>query len=236
VSPITVITGAAGALGSALASSLVARGHRIAAVDVPQAAARLAELASSLGGSCEVFPMDISDPAAWAEALPRLASSLGQPTGAALVAGGWRGGPGVHEAGSEDAFHAMVRMNLDTAFQTLHALLPGMVAQGNGSVVVVGSRAVDRPWTSGGAAAYAASKAGVVALAQAAAAEVLGKGVRINAVLPSVIDTPANRRDMPAADPALWVSPASLSAVIAFLLSDDAIDISGAAIPVYGKS
>jgi NAD(P)-dependent dehydrogenase (short-subunit alcohol dehydrogenase family) len=102
--------------------------------------------------------------------------------------------------------------------------------------VVIGSRAVERPWTSGGAAAYAASKAAVVTLAQAIAAEVLAHGVRVNAVLPSIIDTPANRSGMPGADPSAWVSPESLSRVIAFLLSDDARDVSGAAIPVYGRA
>jgi NAD(P)-dependent dehydrogenase (short-subunit alcohol dehydrogenase family) len=130
----------------------------------------------------------------------------------------------------------MVGTNLDTAERSLRALLPGMVARGGGSVVVIGSRAVERPWTSAGAAAYAATKAAVVALAQAIAAEVLEHGVRVNAVLPSVIDTAANRSAMPDADPSRWVSPSSLAGVIGFLLSDDARDVSGAAIPVYGRA
>jgi len=130
----------------------------------------------------------------------------------------------------------MIARNLETVHGALRALLPTMTEQRAGSVVVVGSQAVERPWMSAGAAAYAASKAAVVALAQAAAAEVLENGVRINAVLPSTIDTPANRAAMPKADPARWVAPESLSRVIAFLLSDDARDISGAALPVYGRS
>jgi NAD(P)-dependent dehydrogenase (short-subunit alcohol dehydrogenase family) len=111
-----------------------------------------------------------------------------------------------------------------------------MVARANGSVVVVGSRAVERPWTSANATAYAATKAGVVAMAQAAAVEVLEHGVRINAILPSTLDTPANRRAMPDADPARWVTTSSVAGVIAFLLSDAARDISGAAIPLYGRA
>lgn len=236
MAPITVITGAAGALGSALTRTLVTRGHKVAAIDTSQAAQRLEQLASPLGESVAVFPMDITQPAGWHEVLPRITQTLGAPTGAALIAGGWRGGAGLADAKDDEVYRAMISMNLDTAYQTISALLPGMVQRGAGSIVVVGSRAVERPWTSTGAAAYAASKAGVVALAEAIAAEVVSKGVRVNAVLPSVIDTPANRRDMPDADPSLWVSSESLSGVIAFLLSDEARDISGAALPVYGRS
>jgi NAD(P)-dependent dehydrogenase (short-subunit alcohol dehydrogenase family) len=101
---------------------------------------------------------------------------------------------------------------------------------------VVGARAAVRPETSAGAAAYAASKAAVVALAQAAAAEVLKHGVRVNAVLPSILDTPANRAGIPGADFTRWVSVDSLAGVIQFLLSDAARDITGAAIPVYGRA
>jgi NAD(P)-dependent dehydrogenase (short-subunit alcohol dehydrogenase family) len=111
-----------------------------------------------------------------------------------------------------------------------------MVVRGRGSIVVVGSRAAAQPATSARSAAYAASKAAVVALAQAVAAEVLDHGVRVNAVLPSTMDTPANRASMPKVDPSRWVSLSSAAGVIAFLLSDDARDISGAALPLYGRA
>ncbi|MGD0529244.1 MAG: SDR family oxidoreductase, partial [Polyangiaceae bacterium] len=116
------------------------------------------------------------------------------------------------------------------------ALLPPMVAKKHGSIVVMGSRAAVEPATSAGSAAYAASKAAVVALAQAVAAEVLSAGVRVNAVLPSTMDTPANRAAMPKVDPAKWVSLPSAAGVVAFLLSDEARDISGVALPVYGRA
>jgi NAD(P)-dependent dehydrogenase (short-subunit alcohol dehydrogenase family) len=118
----------------------------------------------------------------------------------------------------------------------MRALLPAMVAAKDGSVVLVGSRAGIQPWTSAGAAAYAASKAAVIALAQAAAQEVLESGVRVNVVLPSTMDTHANRKSMPKADPSKWVTTDSVAAVIAFLFSDASKDVSGAAIPVYGRS
>jgi NAD(P)-dependent dehydrogenase (short-subunit alcohol dehydrogenase family) len=130
----------------------------------------------------------------------------------------------------------MLSLNLDSARYAISALLPKMIARGGGSVVVIGSRAVERPWESKGAAAYAAAKSALVAYARTVAAEALDQGVRVNAVMPSVIDTAANRADMPNADAARWVAPRSLSAVIAFLLSDDARDVSGAVIPVYGRA
>jgi NAD(P)-dependent dehydrogenase (short-subunit alcohol dehydrogenase family) len=117
----------------------------------------------------------------------------------------------------------------------LQALLPRLVAAKSGSVVAVGSRVAVRPWEGAHAAAYAASKAALIALVQAAAGEVLADGVRINAVLPSTIDTAANRAAMPKSDHSQWVSIESLCGVIAFLLSDAARDISGAALPVYGR-
>jgi NAD(P)-dependent dehydrogenase (short-subunit alcohol dehydrogenase family) len=111
-----------------------------------------------------------------------------------------------------------------------------MVAAKDGSIVVVGSRAAVQPWTSAGAAAYAASKAAVVALAQTVAQEVLAYGVRVNAILPSTLDTPANRKAMPDADPSKWVPTDRVAAVIAFLFADGSRDVSGAALPVYGRS
>ncbi|HSI03869.1 MAG TPA: SDR family oxidoreductase, partial [Myxococcota bacterium] len=100
----------------------------------------------------------------------------------------------------------------------------------------VGARPVELPGTAGTAAEYAAAKSAVVALARAAAAEALTSRVRINAVLPSIIDTPPNRKAMPGAKHDTWVSPASLADVIGFLLSDSARDVSGAMIPVYGRA
>jgi NAD(P)-dependent dehydrogenase (short-subunit alcohol dehydrogenase family) len=114
------------------------------------------------------------------------------------------------------------------------AVLPHMKKQKNGRIVNVGSRAAVVP--EAGMAAYSIAKAGVVAFTQALAEEVLADNITVNAVLPSTIDTAANRADMPNADPRKWVQSESLAGVIAFLCSDDASDISGAALPVYGKS
>jgi NAD(P)-dependent dehydrogenase (short-subunit alcohol dehydrogenase family) len=140
------------------------------------------------------------------------------------------------EAGADAIWSTLMSANLETARVSLQALLPRMVAQKSGSIVAIGSRIGVRPWDGAQGAAYATSKAALLALVQASAAEVLADGVRVNAVLPSTLDTPANRAAMPKSDAAQWVSVASLSGVIAFLLSDAARDISGAAVPVYGRT
>jgi NAD(P)-dependent dehydrogenase (short-subunit alcohol dehydrogenase family) len=233
---VSLVTGAAGALGAAVARALSKRGDRIVLVDGAGARARLEQLAAALPGAC-VVAGDLTDDATWTEAMPRIERELGAPPSlAALIAGAWRGGVPVHEEKSDETWRAMMNANLETVHKSLARLLPAMVAGKRGSIVVIGARASEQPWTSAGAAAYAASKAAVVALARAVAAEVLEHGVRVNAILPSTMDTPANRAAMPKADPERWVSLESAAGVVAFLLSDAARDISGAALPVYGRS
>ena len=227
--PLVVVTGGAGALGSTLAAHLHAKGYRIALLDSAAAKTRLEEV----GKPFDAFTWagDLSQKDAWAAAM----SALGDvPTHAALIAGGWAGGKPLHE--DDDSFEKNMKSNVDTAYRALRALLPGMVEKKSGSIVVIGSRAAVQPWTSKNAATYAASKAAVIAMSEASAAEVLEHGVRINAVMPSTMDTRANRSSMPTADFTKWVSLESASGVIAFLLSEDAKDISGAAIPLYGRA
>ena len=235
---IVAITGGAGALGSALAAHLVGQGYRVALFDTERAKERLAQIAKQLGaGNAMGHPGDFATAATWESALAATQAAFGAlPTHGALIAGGWDGGAPLHAAKDDGAYQKMIALNVDTAYRALRSLLPSMVEKKRGSIVVVGSRAVERPWTSAGAAAYGASKAAVVAMAQAVAQEVLEHGVRINAILPSTLDTPANRASMPDADPSKWVALESASAVITFLLSDDARDVSGAALPVYGRS
>jgi NAD(P)-dependent dehydrogenase (short-subunit alcohol dehydrogenase family) len=232
---VVVVTGAAGALGGALVRHLAARGRTVVAIDRPKASDRLSALAREAAG---VVPIELDTSAAepWSPALDRITAEFGPLEGAVLVAGAYRGGARVFEADSAANFRSLIDANVDTARIALEALLPSMVAARRGSVVLIGSRAAVRPWEAATSAAYAASKAAVVALAQAVAAEVLQDGVRVNVVLPSTIDTPQNRASMPEADASRWVSLQSLCEVIAFLLSDAARDVSGAALPVYGRA
>jgi len=233
---IALVTGAAGALGAEVARTLFSRGRKIVLVDSERGKERLATLAATLGGA-SVIAGDIAAEETWRTGLPRVAQELGgAPTLAALIAGAWRGGKPLHEEPNDDVWRTMMSANLDTVYRSLRALLPAMVAARRGSIVVVGSRAAEQPWTSANAAAYAASKAAVVALARAVAVEVMGHGVRVNAVLPSTMDTPANRAAMPKADASTWVTLPSAAGVVAFLLGDEARDVSGAALPVYGRA
>lgn len=233
---VALVTGAAGALGAEVARKLFARGDRVVLVDGAGAKARLEQLAATMPGAC-VVAGDITDDRTWSDALPRVEREVGGPPSlAALIAGAWRGGRALHEEKSDETWTTMMGANVETVHRTLVRLLPAMVARKRGSVVVVGSRAVEQPWTSAGSAAYAASKSAVVALARAVAAEVLESGVRVNAILPSTMNTPANRAAMPKANPGKWVSLDSAAGVVAFLLSDAARDISGVALPVYGRS
>jgi NAD(P)-dependent dehydrogenase (short-subunit alcohol dehydrogenase family) len=233
---VAVVTGASGALGAEVARELARRGHKLALLDTARAREKLEALASSIPGTCPMVA-DVTKGGDWEQVLARAGRELGgPPLAAALIAGGWRGGRRLHEETSDETWSAMMSSNLETVHRSLRALVPAMVASKRGSIVVVGSRVVEQPASSARAAAYGASKAAVVALAKAVAAEVLEDGVRVNAILPSTMDTPANRAAMPSADPARWVPLRSAAGVIAFLLSDEARDISGAAVPVYGRA
>lgn len=229
---VVVVTGAHGALGSVLVGRLLERGVRVAAVDRSASAATPAHAEGRLLS----VQADATDASAWAALLAQVKSTLGPPEGAVLVAGAYRGGAALTAAGAAEHFRLLYDANLESARLALAALLGGMHGRGRGSIVLIGSRAAVRPWESAGSAAYAVSKAAVVALAQVAAEEAREHGVRVNAVLPSTLDTRANRASMPDQDPTRWVTPESLCEVIEFLLSDASRDVSGAALPVYGRA
>jgi NAD(P)-dependent dehydrogenase (short-subunit alcohol dehydrogenase family) len=182
----------------------------------------------------ELVEADLFEPQSAAE----IVSTATSPGGAALtglvnLVGGFSVGGRVHETPIEE-FDRQFQLNLRPTYLVTQAALPPLIDQGGGSIVCVGSRAALAPFP--GAAGYASSKAAVIAFAQAVSREYLDSGVRCNAILPSVIDTPANRAAMPDADHDRWVKPAEIAAVIAHLLSPASAPISGAAIPVYGRA
>lgn len=231
-----VITGGAGALGTAVARHLTkTRAMPVAIVDSPRSEERAAKLAGELGHGSRAYAGDVASAAFWGALLPRIEAEVGAVQSAILIAGGFQGGAPFWES-DEASFSAMVESNLETAARSLRAVLPGMIERRDGRIVVIGSRAVERPWTGAKSAAYAASKAAVVALAQAVAEEARDFGVTINAVLPSTLDTPANRAAMKDADFSRWVPLDAAAKQIAFLVSDDARQVSGAAIPLYGRA
>ena len=134
----------------------------------------------------------------------------------------------------EKTWDLMINMNLKSAFLCSKAVLPHMINQNYGKIINISSRPALKG--SAGVGAYSASKAGVLNLTETIADEVKDNDINVNAILPSTIDTPANRRDMPNADFSKWVKPEEIARVIVFLASDDSKPISGAAIPVYGKA
>ena len=149
------------------------------------------------------------------------------------LVGGYKGGMSLHETEEKD-WDLMLELNLRGTYHCSKAVIPQMMTQKYGKIVSVSARTGLEP--SAGDAAYAVAKAGVIALTRTLSEEVKLSNVNVNAILPSVIDTEANRRDMPGEDFSLWVRPQEIAQVIAFLVSDDATAITGAAIPVYGKS
>jgi len=231
-SSVTLVTGANGALGSAIVERCARDGGKVVALERSKTGEVALERASA---SVLRLSASTTDAAALTAALNRAEAEHGAVTGAVLTAGAWRGGHRFHEPEAAADYRAVMDANLESAQIVLRALLPGLVARGRGSVVLVGSRSGVRPYDAPGDAAYAATKAALTALAQAIAAEVLADGVRVNLVLPSTIDTEANRKAMPDADHSRWVTTDSLGDVIGFLLSERARDVSGAAIPVYGR-
>ncbi|MDB5884301.1 MAG: putative short-chain dehydrogenase/reductase [Polaromonas sp.] len=224
ISPRVLVTGGLGVLGRSVGAELAARGARVALVDrAPQT-----EVA---GMQAVVGAVDLGDAASAAAAFAAVAERLGGIDAIVNVAGGFQWE--TLETGSVDTWDRLYTMNLRTAVIACREALPYLLRQPAGRIVNVGALAALK--AGAGMGAYAASKAGVARLTEALAEEVKDRHITVNAVLPSMLDTPANRADMPDADVSRWVSTQALSGVIAFLLSDDARSITGASIPVAGK-
>lgn len=219
------VTGGFGVLGRALGEVLAAEGARVALLDKTAAPADLPAGILALGG----VDLDQADVAR--RALDRTASAFGRLDGLVNVAGGFQWE--TVEAGSVETWDRLYALNVRTALLASQAALPHLLARGGGRIVNVGALAAGN--AALGMGAYAAAKSGVARLTEALAEEFKDHGVAVNAVLPSIIDTPANRADMPQADVTRWVRPDALARVIGFLLSDAAAPITGALIPVKGR-
>jgi NAD(P)-dependent dehydrogenase (short-subunit alcohol dehydrogenase family) len=225
-----IITGGTGGLGSAVVSRLLDDGWRVV---VPWVAEHELERVVTRPG-LELIGADLFDPDAVAAVAALGSAEPGAPLhGVVNLVGGFAAGGRVHET-PIDEFERQYRLNLRPTYLVTQAALPALLANAPASIVCVGTRAALQPFS--GAAGYISSKAAVIAFAQAVAVEYKQDLIRCNAILPSVIDTPANRASMPNADHDKWVKPAEVAAVVAYLLSDDSAVTSGAAIPVYGRA
>lgn len=224
-----VITGAAGNLGRAVAQAFADRGANLALVDVrrePLISAYAEETATRM-----FAPTDLLDQQAVNAMAAAVTGRFGGIDVLCNIAGGFRMGEAVHETG-DDTWNFLFDLNARTMLHAVRAVVPGMVRAGRGRIVSVGAFAAQKGAAQMGA--YVASKSAVIRLTETMAAELRDKGINVNCVLPTIIDTPQNRQAMPDADPSRWVSPQDLAATIVFLASDGARAIHGAAIPLTG--
>ena len=226
-----IVTGAAGNLGRAVAAALSSRGAKLALFDVNSEALEAAY--PGQGDARLKCAVDLLDKAALAASVAETAATLGGPDMLCAIAGGFDMGEAVHEM-AQEKWDLMFDINVNTLFNSVRAVVPGMIARGGGRIVAVGSMAALHG--SAAMSAYSASKAVVVRLTESMAGELRERNINVNCVLPSVIDTPENRAAMPDADPAKWVAAGDLANVVVFLCSDDARAIHGAALPVVGLS
>jgi NAD(P)-dependent dehydrogenase (short-subunit alcohol dehydrogenase family) len=225
-----VVTGAFGALGRAVAAAAAGRGANVAALDAAPAAP--AGLAEPLGPNALILGgVDLSSAEGATKAMAAVKAKFGRLDALLNIAGGfyWE----TVEGGMAEGWDHMYAINLKTALYSCQGALPYLLESGAGRIVNVGAQSAVH--AASGFGPYAASKSAVHRLTESLADELKLRGVTVNAVLPSTIDTPANRRDMPKADFDRWVKPADLAAVMLFLASDEAKAVTGALISVSGR-
>lgn len=221
---VVAITGAFGALGSAVVRAALAEGAQVAAID------RASAPRTPLAGAALFGDVDLSGDAGAQAVVAAIVARFGHLDALVNIAGGFRWEP--LAGGSLDTWNELYELNLRTAVAACRAALPHL-PDGRGRIVNIGAAGALK--AGAGMGAYAASKAGVARLTEALAEELKDRSITVNAVLPSIIDTPANRADMPKADFSRWVAPEQLADVIVFLLSTKAQAITGALLPVTGR-
>jgi NAD(P)-dependent dehydrogenase (short-subunit alcohol dehydrogenase family) len=214
---VVIVTGANGALGRVAAQLAAQQGAHVIALD----------LRFDGAPGAHQFTLDLTDAAATIACV----AGLGRVDVVLNIAGGFAMGPSVHETTAEQWDH-MTRMNVNTTRNMINAVVPGMLTRGRGSIVNVGALSAREGQANMGA--YCVAKSTVMRLTESLSKELRNQGINVNAVLPSIIDTPTNRADMPDADFSRWVTPADLAAVMCFLGSDAARAIHGALLPVTG--
>lgn len=230
---VVLVTGAAGNLGRAVAHALWAAGARLVLADRRMAALEEQFGTWAEGERCLLAQVDLLAETAVADLVDASLNRFGRIDVLVNVAGGFTMGPPVHET-KTDTWEFMLNLNARSVFYMSRAVIPHMLAQSSGKIVSVAARA----GLEGKAkmAPYVISKSAVIRLTESMAAELKDAGINVNCVLPGTIDTPQNRADMPKADFSKWVAPEALADVIVFLASDAARAVTGAAVPVYGRS
>lgn len=210
------VTGAAGVLGKAVSEAFQAAGAIVTGIDVIEAET-----------SFELHQADLMNPVT----TKRVVAEIGRIDVLANIAGGFTMGDTV-ETTSDETWDFMYNLNARTVFNMLRAVIPQMIEREQGKIINIGAR--NALTGVGNMAAYSASKSVVIKLTESLSEEVKAKNINVNCILPSIIDTPRNRSDMPTADFSSWVTPTAMAKVVMFLASNDANPIHGAALPVTG--
>jgi NAD(P)-dependent dehydrogenase (short-subunit alcohol dehydrogenase family) len=226
---VVLITGAAGHLGRAVARHFAEAGERLVLVDVQAQALR--EAFGEEGEERLLAAADLLQPGAAEGVVRQALERFGRIDVLCNLAGGFRMGEAVHEL-PDAGWDFLFDLNARTLLHAVRAVVPHMLERGGGKVVNVGAFSALKGVAQMGA--YTASKSVVMRLTEAMSGELRARGINVNCVLPSIIDTPDNRRAMPDADPAQWVAPRDLAQVIGFLASDAARAVHGACVPVTG--
>ncbi len=229
-----LITGGTGILGSAVTKAYIAQGDNVAVTYLfENEVERFKQYNPDISEEVTFLFANVTEEAEVQKSFQEFQSQIGPLDILINIVGGFVGGIPAAELEVEK-WDFMMELNLKSVFLCCKTALPEMTARGAGKIVNVSARAGLKG--EAGMSAYCVSKGGVRTLTEALAAEVMDAGVNVNAIMPSVIDTPANRQSMPDEDPGRWVSPSNIAKVICFLTSDEAAVINGAAIPVYGRA
>jgi len=231
---LVLVAGGTGGLARAVSLAFLEEGAKVLVTYREQKELDAVKSEAGANGSLiEGHRVDVTDETAVRQLLDRIVAEHGRLDALVNTVGGYAGGVNLWELETK-VFDQMLALNLRSGYVLSRAAIPAMLKQKHGAIVNVAAKAaLDH---GAGAAAYAASKAGALALMDSLAAEVKGSGVRVNSILPSIIDTEANRKAMPNADFEQWPKPQEIARVILFLCSDDAKVIHGAPVPVYGDS
>ena len=232
-SRVVLVAGGTGGLGRAVSLAFLRDGARVVVTYRKDSEVEaLKKAAAGDASRISAQPVDVTDLAAAQELVNKIVAEHGRLDALVNTVGGYAGGIKLWEL-ERATFEQMLVLNVRSGYALAHAAVPAMLKQGKGAIVNVAAKAAFDH--AAGAAAYAASKAAAVAMMDSLAADLRGTGVRVNSILPSIIDTPANRAAMPGADFNAWPKPEEIARVILFLCSEDAKVIHGAAIPVYGN-
>jgi NAD(P)-dependent dehydrogenase (short-subunit alcohol dehydrogenase family) len=230
---VALVTGGTGGLGRSVTLAFLHEGASVVATYIREDEAASLRAAVGANQRLELLPLNATDESATQALVDGITARHGHLDFVVNTIGGYAGGKNLWETESK-TYHLMVDLNLNASFAVAKAAASAMVKQKSGSIVNIASKsALDH---AAGSSAYSAAKAAALALIDCLAQELKGTGVRVNSILPSIIDTEANRRSMPGSDFSKWPRPEDIARVILFLCSPDAVLIHGANIPVYGQT